>query len=203
MDNAVKHFPTNAPPHQATSTGQSWLIASIPIAFVLCWASGFVVPRAFERYSEPLTFVALRNAGALVLLAAIAVWHPWPRKLSDILGLMWSGALLQGFSLCLMYGAVYHGLPAGIAALIGGVQPAIAAVLGVTMLGETLAVLQWTGIAIGLAGVALVVSPKLADASGASFGLIAAAFAGVASIAFGFAPQKGFEHPRAAGERAT
>ena len=47
------------------------------------------------------------------------------------MGLLWSGALLQGFSIGLFYWAVYHGLPAGIAALIGGLQPAIVAVLGV------------------------------------------------------------------------
>src|SRR5215218_3449279 len=115
-------------------SAQSWLIVSIPFAFVLCWASGFVVPRAFEHYSEPLTFVTLRNAGALGLLVAIAIRHPWPRRPTDILGLLWSGALLQGVSVALMYWAVYHGLPAGIAALIGGLQPAIAAVLGVMML---------------------------------------------------------------------
>jgi drug/metabolite transporter (DMT)-like permease len=152
------------------------------------------VPRAFERYSEPLTFVALRNIGALVVLITIAIRHPWPRKLADIAGLMWSGALLQGFSIGLVYWAVYHGLPAGIAALIGGLQPAMAAVLGVFMLGETLAALQWTGIAIGLAGVALVVSPKLADTSGASLGLVAAAFVGVASMAYGSIYQKRFDH---------
>jgi drug/metabolite transporter (DMT)-like permease len=182
-----------SPSPQARS-GRSWLIASIPVLFVLCWASGFVVPRAFEQYSEPLTFVALRNAGALVVLVAIAIRHPWPRKPADIMGLLWSGALLQGFSIGLLYWAVYHGLPAGIAALIGGLQPAIAAVLGVSMLGEMLGGLQWTGIAIGLAGVALVVSPKLAVTAGASLGLIAAAFAGVASMAYGSIYQKRFDH---------
>ncbi|WP_084245410.1 DMT family transporter [Rhodoplanes sp. Z2-YC6860] len=159
-----------------------------------CWASGFVVPRAFERTSEPLTFVALRNAGALVVLVAIAIRHPWPRKPADIAGLLWSGALLQGFSIGLLYWAVYHGLPAGIGALIGGLQPAIVAMLGVFMLGEMLGGLQWTGIAIGLAGVALVVSPKLAATAGASLGLIAAAFAGVASMAYGSLYQKRFAH---------
>ena len=183
--------PKITPSHQTGS--QSWLIASIPVAFVLCWASGFVVPRAFERYSEPLTFVALRNAGALVVLIAIALRHPWPRKPADIAGLLWSGALLQGFSIGLLYWAVYHGLPAGIAALIGGLQPAIVAVLGVFMLGEMLGGLQWTGIAIGLAGVALVVSPKLTATAGASLGLIAAAFAGVASMAYGSIYQKRFD----------
>ena len=183
-----------SPRQPVDTSSRSWLIASIPFAFVLCWASGFVVPRAFERYSEPLTFVALRNAGALAVLVAIAIRHPWPRRASGILGLLWSGALLQGFSVALMYWAVYSGLPAGIAALIGGLQPAITAVLGIAMLGEALVATQWTGIATGLVGVALVVSPKLSGAlSGASLGLIAAAFIGVASIAYGSIYQKRFE----------
>ena len=37
----------------------------IPVAFVLCWASGFVVPRAFAPYIEPLTFVAIRNGAGM------------------------------------------------------------------------------------------------------------------------------------------
>ena len=41
---------------------------AIPVAFVLCWSSGFVVPRAFAPYSEPLTFTAMRNAAAAVVL---------------------------------------------------------------------------------------------------------------------------------------
>jgi len=46
---------------QSSVNSHSWLIASVPFVFVLCWASGFVVPRAFEYYSEPLTFVTLRT----------------------------------------------------------------------------------------------------------------------------------------------
>jgi hypothetical protein len=68
----------------------------VPIAFVLCWASGFVVPRAFQPYSEPLIFVTLRNAGAFAVLALIALSlrAPWPRTRADYFGLARSGALL-------------------------------------------------------------------------------------------------------------
>ena len=179
MDQAAKisHSPR-------TGMESHWAVALIPFVFVLCWASGFVVPRAFQPYSEPLTFVALRSAGAFVLLALIAIGHPWPRKLSDIAGLLWSGALLQGFSVALMYWSIYHGVPAGIAALIGGLQPAITAVLASGMLGEALGGAQWTGIVTGLAGVALVVSPKLHGGSSAgTIELMVLCFLGVASIA--------------------
>src|SRR6266436_431809 len=81
------------------SGGQMRTLASrvgIPVAFVLCWSSGFVVPRAFARYSEPLTFTTLRNAGAALVLILIAIFFrcPWPRSLRDKIGIMWSGALL-------------------------------------------------------------------------------------------------------------
>jgi drug/metabolite transporter (DMT)-like permease len=168
----------------------------VPIAFVLCWSSGFVVPRAFRPYSEPLIFVTLRNAGAFAVLALIALVlrAPWPRTWADYFGLAWSGALLQGFSLALVYWAVSHGLPVGVAALIGGLQPVITAMLAVTMLGETLSRVQWSGIIMGFAGVALVVSPKIAVSfSFAAIGLEALCLAGVASLAYGSIYQKRFE----------
>src|SRR5262249_43781779 len=98
----------------------------IPIAFFVCWASGFVFPRAFAAYSEPVTFTTLRNTGAALALILIAIFFrsPWPRSLRDQIGIMWSGALLQGVFLATIYWSIYHGLPAGIAALIGGLQPA-------------------------------------------------------------------------------
>ena len=54
----------------------------IPVAFVLCWASGFVVPRAFAPYIEPLTFVAIRNGAAAIALVivALALRRSWPDK---------------------------------------------------------------------------------------------------------------------------
>jgi drug/metabolite transporter (DMT)-like permease len=168
----------------------------VPIAFVLCWASGFVVPRAFQPYSEPLIFVTLRNTGAFAVLALIALTlsAPWPRTRAEYIGLAWSGALLQGFSLAVVYWGVYHGVPVGVAALIGGLQPVITAILAAAMLGEALSPFQWTGIVVGFVGVALVVSPKLAVSfSLAAIGLEALCLAGVTSIAYGSIYQKRFE----------
>ena len=86
------------------SAGLSWQ-SLVPIAFVLCWASGFVVPRAFAPYLEPLTFVAIRNGAAAIVLVitALALRSSWPDKWSDRAGLLWAGALLQGFSLMAVY----------------------------------------------------------------------------------------------------
>jgi drug/metabolite transporter (DMT)-like permease len=84
----------------------------IPAAFVLCWASGFVVPRALAPYIEPLTFVAIRNGAAAIVLviAALALRSSWPDKWSDRASLLWAGALLQGFSVMAVYWTVVRGL---------------------------------------------------------------------------------------------
>src|SRR5262245_57661436 len=117
---------------------QSRWIAAIAAAFVLAWASGFVVPRVFVPYAEPLAFVAWRNMGAALVLAAIAGWvgARWPRAPGELAGLLWAGACLQGFAVMGLYWAVYWGLPVGLAALIGGLQPVFTALFAVTLLGE-------------------------------------------------------------------
>jgi len=53
---------------------------------------------------------------------------------------------------------IVHGLPVGVAALIGALQPALTAMLAAWLLGEALSRGQWGGIALGFAGVALVIS---------------------------------------------
>jgi drug/metabolite transporter (DMT)-like permease len=177
------------------SAGVSWQ-SLIPAAFVLCWASGFVVPRAFAPYIEPLTFVAIRNGAAAIVLViiALALRSSWPAKWSDRAGLLWAGALLQGFSLMAVYWTIVHGLPVGVAALIGALQPALTAMLAAWLLGEALSRGQWGGIALGFAGVALVISPKLGTSEAhSSLGLGLLALAGVASMAYASLFQKRFE----------
>src|SRR5690348_5426813 len=106
-----------------SSAQLSWQ-SLIPVGFVLCWATGFVVPRAFAPYIEPLTFVAIRNGAAAIalIIIALALRSSWPDKWSDRAGLLWAGALLQGFSLMAVYWTIVHGLPVGVAALIGALQ---------------------------------------------------------------------------------
>ena len=177
------------------SAGLSWQFL-VPVAFVPCWASGFVVPRAFAPYIEPLTFVAIRNGAAAIVLVivAIALRSGWPDKWSERAGLLWAGALLQGFSVMAVYWAIVHSLPVGVAALIGALQPALTAMLAAWLLGEALSRGQWVGIALGFAGVALVISPKLGTSEAhSSLGLGLLAFVGVACMAYASLYQKRFE----------
>ena len=189
-------------PVQGTAD-QRWVIV-IGAAFVVCWASGFVVPRVFVPYAEPLTFVALRNAGAVLVLAVLSLGlgATWPRTVPEVIGLLWAGACLQGFAVMGLYWAVYWGLPVGIAALVGGLQPALTAMFAVVLLGEKLLAWQWLGIGLGFIGLGLAVLPNIA-ATQTSFVLIVSALFGVAAMAYGSIYQKRFSDVGDAWSRTT
>lgn len=139
-----------------------------PPLFVLIWATGFVVARLVAPFADPLTFLSLRFAIAALVLAvlALAVRAPWPTTRRGWRDGLVAGALLHGVYLGGVFWAVKHGLPAGIAALIAGLQPLATGLLVGPWLGETVSPRRWVGIAVGALGAALVVAPKLGAADG-------------------------------------
>jgi drug/metabolite transporter (DMT)-like permease len=52
-------------------------------------------------------------------------------------------------------------VPAGVSALIAALQPLLTAALGPVLIGERISRRQWAGILIGLAGILLVLAPRL------------------------------------------
>lgn len=72
-----------------------------------------------------------------------------------------AGALLQAGYLGGTFASLHHGMPAALAALITGLQPVLTAFLGDWLLRERVSARQWSGLALGLAGVALVVWERL------------------------------------------
>jgi drug/metabolite transporter (DMT)-like permease len=140
---------------------------SAPIIFVLLWSTGFTGIRYGIPYAPPFTFIAIRMACASVLLALIAlvITKRFARDLptigkSALVGLTIHGAYLGG---C-FYG-VKQGMPAGITALICSLQPVLVSIFSSVFFGERLSSRKWTGLALGLAGLVLVIAPKL-DGSG-------------------------------------
>ena len=162
-----------------------------PPLFVLIWATGFIVARLVAPYAEPLTFLFVRYLLATLVLAGIVVVArvSWPRRWSDWRNSMIAGVLLHGFYLGGVFWAVKHGLPAGISALVAGLQPLATGLLAGPLLGERVSPRRWAGIGIGFMGAALVVAPKLGDGGVPPLALFICVL-GMLSITFGTIWQK-------------
>lgn len=135
----------------------------VPALFVLLWSTGFVFAKLGIAYAEPFTFLALRFAivTALIGAVALAMRAPWPRTPREIGHFAVTGLLMHGLYLGGTYAAIEAGVPAGIAALIVGVQPLLTASVVGPVLGERVRAPQWVGLVLGFAGVALVMWEKL------------------------------------------
>ncbi len=133
-----------------------------PLLFVFLWSTGFIGARLGLPYSEPLSFLLVRYLCVIVLMAAISFLSgaPWPKDLRQWLHIGVSGVLIHAVYLGGVFISIKHGLPAGIAALVVGMQPLLTALGAGWLLGERVSARQWLGLALGFLGVALVVSGK-------------------------------------------
>jgi drug/metabolite transporter (DMT)-like permease len=148
---------TETRPHPLTSP--SWL-SPVPLLFVFLWSTGFIVAKLGLPYAPPLTFLILRCLGVLAVLLPLVVLMraPWPR--GQMLHVAVAGLLLQAGYLGGVWAAIKLGMPAGLTALIVGMQPILTAAAA-PLIGEKVRPRQWLGFALGLSGVALVVQAKL------------------------------------------
>jgi drug/metabolite transporter (DMT)-like permease len=145
----------------ATPSTSSLAVRATPFAFVLIWATGFVVAKYAVPYAEPLSFLVLRYIGVVVLMLALAVLAraPWPDRRAA-LHLAVAGAGIQAGYLGGVWAAIGAGMPAGVAALVVNLQPVLTG-LWMGLFGRRLTVRQGAGLLLGFAGVVLVVSSKL------------------------------------------
>ncbi len=162
-----------------------------PPLFVLIWATGFIVARAVAPYADPLTFLMARYFLALAVLGLIilAVRAPLPGTGREWRNGLVAGALLHGGYLGGVFWSVKHGVPAGISALVMGLQPLVTGILAGPLLGERVSGRRWAGIGLGFVGAALVVAPKLGDGGVPVFPLLVCIF-GMLSITLGTIWQK-------------
>lgn len=151
---------SNNPVSVAARPGVAWL-SPIPIFFVLLWSTGFIVAKFGLPYAPPLTFLILRCSSVLlVLVPCVLIWKaPWPqgRALGHIAV---AGLLMQAGYLSGVWCAIKLGMPAGLSALIVGMQPILTAAAA-PLIGEKVRPRQWLGLLFGLTGVALVVAAKI------------------------------------------
>ena len=164
---------TSSPAHPASSS--SWL-SPVPLFFVFLWSTGFIVAKLGLPYAPPLTFLILRCLGALAVLLPMVLLSraPWPR--GRILHVAVAGLLLQAGYLGGVWAAIKLGMPAGLTALIVGMQPILTAACA-PLIGERVRPRQWLGLMLGLSGVALVVYAKLHLAGLSAAGILLCVFA--------------------------
>lgn len=169
----------------------TFAVRAAPAIFVLLWSTGFIGTKYALSGAEPLTYLAIRMVLVVMLMAVIAaIARPrWP----DAAGIGHSivaGLLVHGFYLAGTSIAIAHSVPAGLSALIPGLQPILTSTLASRFLGERVTPLQWGGLLLGLGGVAMILwgRPMSGDAG---WGWLASGVS-LVSITFGTLYQKRF-----------
>lgn len=167
---------------------QSLWISAMPFVFVIIWSTGFIVAKFGLPYAEPLTFLLLRFAGVLVTLLplVLVMKAPWPVGRMGHIAV--AGVLVQAGYLSGVWCAIKLGMPAGLSALIVGLQPILTA-FAAPLIGESVRRHQWIGLAFGLCGVGLVVANKI-SLTGLSWHSIALSIFALLSITVGTLYQK-------------
>jgi len=147
-------------PSAAVAVKHATFLSPLPLFFVLLWSSGFIVAKFGLPYAPPLTFLVMRFLGVLLFLvpAVLLLKAPWPH--GKIWQIALAGLLVQAGYLVGVWCAIKLGMPAGLSALIVGMQPILTA-FAAPLIGEKVLPRQWLGLVFGLAGVGLVVAAKI------------------------------------------
>lgn len=179
------------------------LLRAMPWVFVLIWSTGFVVARLAMPHAPPLTFLSIRYALSVL---CFALWMalarvPLPPR-AQWRHLAVSGVLMHAGYLGGVWSAVKAGMGAGTVALLVGLQPVLTAIwISVTAsAAHRVTPRQWLGLALGLAGLTLVVWRKLGVGEVGAANLALAVLA-LLAITTGTLYQK--RHVRAADVRAA
>jgi len=167
-------------------------ITTAPMLFVLLWSTGFIGARFGLPYIEPLTFLAVRMVFVVMVMAVIVLAGraQWPSP-SEIGHSLVAGSLVHGLYLGGVFTAISQGVPAGISALIPGLQPILTSTIANRFMGEKVSPLQWAGLALGLLGVLLVLHDRRMMTEGSLLGWIAS-FGSLIGITLGTLYQKRF-----------
>jgi len=163
-------------------------------AFIFIWASGYVVAKLAATNAEALSFLLLRYLGVMLLMAVLALVSGavWPSR-RDVAHIAVAGVLIQALYLGGVWVAIRMGLSAGVAALIVNLQPVLT-VCFAHWTGDKVTPRQVLGVAVGFAGVLLVLWAKLGSSS-TSFALgipTAICFLALMGSTFGVLYQKRF-----------
>ena len=165
-------------------------IRAAPLTFVFLWSTGFIAAKYGLPYAEPFSFLAVRMALVVLILAAIVLISrpPLPTRKEALHSLV-AGFFVHTLYLGGVFVSISQGVPAGISALIPGLQPVLMSTIASRWLGERVAPLQWAGLALGVFGVLLVLNDRNITIAGTTTGWIAT-FVSLIGITLGTMYQK-------------
>ena len=140
-----------------------WFDSFLAWYFVTIWGSGFLASKIGMLYAPPFSFLTLRFIfGILCMLPLVLITRPlWPASRPELGHVIVAGLLMHAMHLGGSHYTQYLGVSAGITAVLLTVQPLLTAFIASRWLGERLSPRQWAGIAVGFAGVVLVVWHKI------------------------------------------
>ncbi len=130
-------------------------------AFVVVWSTGYIAGKFALAHAAAFNLLSVRFVGATLAFALLAIiarvsWPGWRAAAHS--------AVVGVLSLALSFGGVYLGVEwgaeIGVAALVVGAMPLLTAAIA-PWFGECVSVRQWFGLAVGLAGVLLVLADRL------------------------------------------
>jgi drug/metabolite transporter (DMT)-like permease len=140
-----------------------WFDSFLAWYFVTIWGSGFLASKIGMLHAPPFSFLTLRFIfGILCMLPLVLITRPlWPASRPELGHVIVAGLLMHAMHLGGSHYTQYLGVSAGITAVLLTVQPLLTAFIASRWLGERLSPRQWAGIAVGFAGVVLVVWHKI------------------------------------------
>lgn len=155
-----------------------WLAAA-PALFLLLWSFGFVFLKLGLAYADPFTFLALRYACVVAILAIPCLWvrPPLPSTPQAWMHLSIVGLLVQAGYFSFAYLSLKQGVTAGALAIITAQQPLLVGLLAPAVASERVGLIRWIGLLMGVAGAGIVILAKstveVASTTALLFGVLA------------------------------
>ena len=155
-----------------------WLVLA-PGIFLFMWSTGYVAAKFGLGYIEPMTFLALRFACVVAIMALlyVVIRPPLPKTAAEWMHLAIVGFMLQALYFGMCYMSFNAGLSVGTLALILAMQPIIVGLVAPRWHGESVGWQRWAGLLLGLTGAVIVIVARSEISAPSAIGFLFAASA--------------------------
>jgi drug/metabolite transporter (DMT)-like permease len=167
MESSMSAIPLEAPGRRSSP-----LLLIVPV-FCVLWSFAFVAGKVGVTDCPPLIFLAVRFllAGVIVLGITALRGDAWDLSRRDVLSFIVIGIANNALYLGLGYIGL-RTISAGLNALIVSTNPVFTAVLAAMLLGEPMTWRKVAGLALGIAGVAMIVAHRISIGSDSPVGVL-------------------------------